>query len=116
MLSSGSGRKLALVEPCSRDILVAMGRRACILILASVVSFLAMQAEPARAEDAHDSYVLLWQSESRVRRPAPSRTIAITRQRFASASRVPSELSGHALNRSILSGAVRAPPIWFARI
>lgn len=112
----GEQHKLAFVAPASHDILVAMRRRASILILASVVSFLATQAVPARVERAADSYVLLWQSETRVKRPAPTSTISTTKPSFSGASRILPLLVGHALKRSLVSDSVRAPPAFFPGI
>jgi hypothetical protein len=93
-----------------------MRRRAFILILASMVSFLATQAGPARVQRAGDSYAIVWQSENRVRHPAPTSTIPITSQCYGSASHILPEPVGCALQRSSLSVNLRAPPLFISQI
>lgn len=108
--------KLLLVGLASHDILLAVCRRAFILIFAFVVSLLAAQPVPARVQRAGDSYAILWQSENRVRRPAATSTIQITRQRYNSALHALPELVARALQRSSLFRNFRAPPVVSSQI
>jgi hypothetical protein len=108
--------KLLLVEPASHDILLAVRRRAFILIFALVVSFLVAQPVPARVQRAAGSYAILWQSENRVRRPAVTSTIQITRRRHNKAVHVLPDLVARALQRRSLFRNFRAPPVFSLQI
>jgi hypothetical protein len=108
--------KLLLVGLASHDILFAVYRRAFILIFALVVAFPAAQPVPARVQRAGDSHAILWQSENRVRRPAVTSTIQITRQRHNSTVHVLPELVARALQRSSLFRNFRAPPVFSSKI
>jgi hypothetical protein len=61
-------------------------RRTSILVLATVVSFLATQPVPARTLRAGESCAIVWQSESRARKPAEIRKIESARSHDGSPS------------------------------
>jgi hypothetical protein len=66
-------------------ILEAVIRRTSVLVLAAAVSILAAQPMPARAQRASEACVIVWQSESRVKKPAEVRKIEVARSHNCSA-------------------------------
>ena len=101
-----------LVAGASHAILFAVIRRASILVLASVVSFLATQPVPARVQISGETFAILWQIEVRTQRPAQTRIIQTTRKSYCVAAVDLPELMGRAPQASPRPRNPRAPPLY----
>ncbi len=108
--------KRCLVALRYHAILLAVIPRASILVLASVVSFLATQPVPARVQMSGESYAILWQMEAGIKRPAPTRILKTPSRPYGTTSAGLAEFVVRAQQTSILPRNPRAPPLFSSQI